>query len=163
MTESKYVYCGPYRLNDPLPDSKQTVGQSLLSPTRTYLPLIKKVSEEIGGELKGAVHCSGGGQTKCLRFGTKVKFVKDNLFSPPPIFEEIKKISNTPEREMHQVYNMGHRLELFCPPAYEETLINIAKEFKIDAKVIGRTEPSELPEGKNHLQIVSNNQNLNYE
>lgn len=163
LTEPKYVYCGPYRLNDPLPNSELTVGQSLLSPTRTYLPLIKKVSEEIGEELKGAVHCSGGGQTKCLRFGTKVKFVKDNLFSPPPIFEEIKKISNTPEREMHQVYNMGHRLELFCPPAYEETLINIAKEFKIDAKVIGRTEPSELPEGKNHLQIVSNNQNLNYE
>ena len=163
LTESKYVYCGPYRLNDPLPNSELTVGQSLLSPTRTYLPLIKKVSEEIGEELKGAVHCSGGGQTKCLRFGTKVKFVKDNLFSPPPIFEEIKKISKTPEREMHQVYNMGHRLELFCPPAHEETLINLAKEFKIDAKVIGRTEPSELPTGKNHLQIVSNNQNLNYE
>ena len=163
LTESKYVYCGPYRLNDPLPDSELTVGQSLLSPTRTYLPLIKKVSEEIGEELKGAVHCSGGGQTKCLRFGTKVKFVKDNLFSPPPIFEEIKKISKTPEREMHQVYNMGHRLELFCPPAHKETLINIAKEFEIDAKVIGRTEPSELPTGKNHLQIVSNNQNLNYE
>ena len=163
LTESKYVYCGPYRLNDPLPDSELTVGQSLLSPTRTYLPLIKKVSEEIGEELKGAVHCSGGGQTKCLRFGTKVKFVKDNLFSPPPIFEEIKKISKTPEREMHQVYNMGHRLELFCPPAHKETLINIAKEFEIDAKVIGRTEPSELPEGKNHLQIISNNQNLNYE
>ena len=90
LTEQEYVYCGPYRMNDPLPSSELTVGEALLSPTRTYLPLIKKISEEIGKELKGAVHCSGGGQTKCLRFGTEVKYVKDNLFSPPPIFSEMK-------------------------------------------------------------------------
>ena len=118
-------------MNDPLPSSELTVGEALLSPTRTYLPLIKKISEEIGKELKGAVHCSGGGQTKCLRFGTEVKYVKDNLFTPPPIFSEIQKMSKTSPKEMHQVYNMGHRLEGFCKPELERILINLAKEFEI--------------------------------
>ena len=163
LTEQEYVYCGPHRMNDPLPSSDLTVGEALLSPTRTYLPLIKKISEEIGKELKGAVHCSGGGQTKCLRFGTKVKYVKDNLFSPPPIFSEIQKVSKTSPREMHQVYNMGHRLEVFCKPGLESTLINLAKEFEIEAQVVGRTEPSDDPSGKNHLEINLADEILQYE
>ena len=163
LTEQEYVYCGPHRMNDPLPSSDLTVGEALLSPTRTYLPLIKKISEEIGKELKGAVHCSGGGQTKCLRFGTEVKYVKDNLFSPPPIFSEIQKVSKTSPREMHQVYNMGHRLEVFCKPGLESTLINLAKEFEIEAQVVGRTEPSDDPSGKNHLEIKLADEILQYE
>ena len=163
LTEQEYVYCGPHRMNDPLPSSDLTVGEALLSPTRTYLPLIKKISEEIGKELKGAVHCSGGGQTKCLRFGTEVKYVKDNLFTPPPIFSEIQKVSKTSPREMHQVYNMGHRLEVFCRPGLESTLINLAKEFEIEAQVVGRTEPSEDPSGKNHLEINLADEILKYE
>ena len=109
LTDSEYIYCGPHRMQDKLPKSELTVGEALLSPTRTYLPVIQKISEEIGKELKGAVHCSGGGQTKCLRFGTKVKFVKDNLFDEPPIFKEYKRFRKL-QREMFQVYNMGHRL-----------------------------------------------------
>ena len=163
LTEQEYVYCGPHRMNDPLPSSDLTVGEALLSPTRTYLPLIKKISEEIGKELKGAVHCSGGGQTKCLRFGTEVKYVKDNLFTPPPIFSEIQKVSKTSPREMHQVYNMGHRLEVFCKPGLESTLINLAKEFEIEAQVVGRTEPSDDPSGKNHLEINLADEILKYE
>ena len=163
LTEQEYVYCGPHRMNDPLPSSDLTVGEALLSPTRTYLPLIKKISEEIGKELKGAVHCSGGGQTKCLRFGKEVKYVKDNLFSPPPIFSEIQKVSKTSPREMHQVYNMGHRLEVFCKPGLESTLINLAKEFEIEAQVVGRTEPSDDPSGKNHLEIKLADEILQYE
>ena len=163
LTEQEYVYCGPHRMNDPLPSSDLTVGEALLSPTRTYLPLIKKISEEIGKELKGAVHCSGGGQTKCLRFGTEVKYVKDNLFTPPPIFSEIQKVSKTSPREMHQVYNMGHRLEGFCKPGLESTLINLAKEFEIEAQVVGRTEPSDDPSGKNHLEINLADEILKYE
>lgn len=163
LTEQEYVYCGPHRMNDPLPSSDLTVGEALLSPTRTYLPLIKKISEEIGKELKGAVHCSGGGQTKCLRFGTEVKYVKDNLFSPPPIFSEIQKVSKTSSREMHQVYNMGHRLEVFCKPELESTLINLAKEFEIEAQVVGRTEPSGDPSGKNQLEINLADEILKYE
>ena len=163
QTEEKFIYCGPHRMNDPLPTSELTIGEALLSPTRTYLPLIKKISEEIGKELKGAVHCSGGGQTKCLRFGTEVKYVKDNLFNPPPIFSEIQKVSKTSAREMHQVYNMGHRLELFCKPPLENILIDLANEFKIEAKVIGRTVPSGNPNGKNQLQISLADEILQYE
>ena len=139
-TETKYLYCGPYRIDDPLKGSELSVGEALLSPTRTYLPLLKKISSELGNELKGAVHCSGGGQTKCLKFGTKVKYVKDSMFEPPPIFSEIQKVSQTSTKEMYQVYNMGHRLEIFCDSRYEKSVLEIAKEFRIDAKVIGYTE-----------------------
>ena len=118
----------------------KNVGEALLSPTRTYLPLLKKISSELGNELKGAVHCSGGGQTKCLKFGTKVKYVKDSMFEPPPIFSEIQRVSQTSTKEMYQVYNMGHRLEIFCDSRYEKSVLEIAKEFRIDAKVIGYTE-----------------------
>ena len=163
LTDSEYIYCGPHRMQDKLPKSELTVGEALLSPTRTYLPVIKKISEEIGKELKGAVHCSGGGQTKCLRFGTKVKFVKDNLFDEPPIFKEIQKVSQTSAREMFQVYNMGHRLEIFCSPDSENVILDIASEFQIDAKVIGRTETSESENGGNQLEIITDNKTLQYD
>ena len=162
LTDSEYIYCGPHRMNDQLPESELKVGEALLSPTRTYLPIIKKVSEEIGKELKGVVHCSGGGQTKCLRFGTKVKFVKDNLFQPPPIFKEIQKVSKTSTKEMFQVYNMGHRLEIFCSPRFESTLLDIADEFHIKAKVIGRTEDTESETEKNQLEIIADKEVLKY-
>ena len=163
LTDSEYIYCGPHRMQDKLPKSELTVGEALLSPTRTYLPVIKKISEEIGKELKGAVHCSGGGQTKCLRFGTKVKFVKDNLFDEPPIFKEIQKVSQTSAREMFQVYNMGHRLEIFCSPDFENVILDIAGVFQIDAKVIGRTETSESENGGNQLEIITDNKTLQYD
>ena len=101
------------------------------------------------------------GSEMCIR--DRVKYVKDNLFNPPPIFSEIQKVSKTSAREMHQVYNMGHRLELFCKPPLENILIDLANEFKIEAKVIGRTVPSGNPNGKNQLQISLADEILQYE
>jgi len=152
-TPEEYLYCGPHRLTDSLPGSPLTVGEALLSPTRTYLPVAKTLFEQLGDQLKGLVHCSGGGQTKCMRFGTGVHHIKDNLFSPPPLFAEIQKASGTSDEEMHQVYNMGHRLEAYCPPDQADMVIEISKSFGIDAQVVGRTEPSERPDQANHVTI----------
>ena len=162
-TDQEYVYCGPYRMDDPLKNSNLTVGQALLSPTRTYVPLLKEIYQSIGNELKGAVHCSGGGQTKCLRFGSGVKFIKDNLFNPPPIFQEIKAVSGTTDEEMHQVYNMGHRLEIFCEPEHADKVIAISDNFNIEEKTIGWTEQTKSENGKNQLEIRSENKTLEYE
>ena len=162
-TDRDYVYCGPYRLNDKLTGSGLTIGEALLSPTRTYLPLIKDISTDLGTHLRGAVHCSGGGQTKCLRFGSQVKFIKDNLFSTPPLFQEIQKVSGTTEEEMYQVYNMGHRLEIYCEPGHEDNVLAIAKNYSIDAKVIGITAASETHDQKNHLEIINGKKVLKYQ
>jgi phosphoribosylformylglycinamidine cyclo-ligase len=108
------------------------------------------------------VHCSGGGQTKCLRFGSGVRFIKDNLFSPPPIFQEIKAVSGTTDEEMHQVYNMGHRLEIFCKPEHADKVIEISANFNIEAKTIGWTEQTMSENGKNQLEIRSENKTLKY-
>ena len=161
-TDPQYLYCGPHRMTDPLPDSSLSVGEALLSPTRTYLPVVKKVMEELKSQVLGLVHCSGGGQTKCMRFGTQVHHIKDNLFAPPPLFKEIQKVSETSDEEMHQVYNMGHRLEAYCKPKVAEDLIGIANQFGIQAQVIGRTESSQNGDDSNHLTIQLANQTLRY-
>lgn len=161
-TDPQYLYCGPHRMTDPLPDSSLSVGEALLSPTRTYLPVVKKVMEELKSQVLGLVHCSGGGQTKCMRFGTQVHHIKDNLFAPPPLFKEIQKVSETSDEEMHQVYNMGHRLEAYCKPEVAEDLIGIANQFGIQAQVIGRTECSQNGDDSNHLTIQLANQTLRY-
>ena len=161
-TPEEYLYCGPHRMSDPLPCSPLSVGQALLSPTRTYLPVAKALSEQLGDQLKGLVHCSGGGQTKCLRFGTGVHHIKDNLFSPPPLFGEIQRASGTSDEEMHQVYNMGHRLETYCPPNQADLVIEISKSFGIDAQVVGRTEPSERKDQSNHVTIQRGEIKLTY-
>ena len=161
-TPEEYLYCGPHRMSDPLPGSPLSVGQALLSPTRTYLPVAKTLSEQLGDQLKGLVHCSGGGQTKCLRFGTGVHHIKDNLFSAPPLFAEIQKASGTSDQEMHQVYNMGHRLEAYCSPDQADLVIKISNSFGIDAQVVGRTEPSERPDQSNHVTIQRGEIKLTY-
>ncbi len=135
-------YCGPYRLHDPLPGSSMTVGDALLSPTRSYAPVIYKLLEEHPGLIKGLIHCSGGAQTKCLKFGSNIHFIKDKLFPTPPIFKTIQKVSGTAWKEMYKVFNMGHRMEVYCTPAAAKTVIKLAKGFNIDAKVIGRTQAS---------------------
>ena len=161
-TPEEYIYCGTYRMSDPLAGSGLSVGQALLSPTRTYLPLAKAISEELGGELKGLVHCSGGGQTKCMRFGTGVHHIKDNLFTIPPLFAEIQKASGTTDEEMYQVYNMGHRLEAYCTPQLADEVIAISSSFGIEAQVVGRTEPSDRPNQKNHVTIRKQGMELSY-
>ena len=135
-------YCGPYRLNDPLPGSTMTVGAALLSPTRTYAPVIYQLLEEHPGLIKGLIHCSGGAQTKCLKFGDNIHFIKDKLFPTPPIFKTIQKVSGTGWKEMYKVFNMGHRMEVYCTPKDAKAVIKVAKGFNIDARIIGRTEAS---------------------
>ncbi len=162
-TPAELAYCGPYKLTDPLPGLSLTVGQALLSPTRTYAPYAIRLLKALGpAGVKGLVHCSGGGQTKCRRFGSQVHFIKDNLFPTPPIFAEIARVSGTDEKEMHQVYNMGHRLEVFLDPKDLPVALEIAASLGLEAKVIGRTEPSALVGGANHVTVVKNGQTLSY-
>lgn len=153
-TAANLVYCGAHRLDDVLEGSSLLVGRALLSPTRTYAPFVARLLKELGvARVPGLVHCSGGAQTKCLRFGTGVHFVKDNLLPVPPIFCAIQKASGTGAREMHQVYNMGHRLEVFCAPEDASATLALAASFGIEASIIGRTEPSRLPGGRNHITL----------
>jgi phosphoribosylformylglycinamidine cyclo-ligase len=162
-TPADLAYCGPHRMTDPLPGSTLTVGQALLSPTRTYAPYALRLLQALGNQrVKGLVHCSGGGQTKCRRFGTKVHFIKDNLFPTPPIFAEIARVSGTEPKEMHQVYNMGHRLEVFLEPQDAEIALRIAAELGLGAQIIGRTEASTRPDGANHVTIIKDGQTLAY-
>lgn len=119
-----------------------TAGKLVLSPTRTYAPVIKQVLDNYRGQLHGLVHCSGGAQTKVLHFIDAVHVIKDNLFATPPLFELIQAESNTDWQEMYKVFNMGHRMELYVPPTIAQDIIQIAKQFDIDAQVIGRVEPA---------------------
>jgi len=159
--EQALVYCGPYHLNDPLPESNLSVGEALLSPTRTYAPLICKMLKEKPDLVKGLIHCTGGGQGKCLRFGKEVFFVKDNLFAPPPIFRAIQDASGTSRREMYQVFNMGHRMEVYCLPSASQEIIAMASQFGIEAKEIGHTQASRK-NGANHLLIKAGGEELEY-
>ncbi len=149
--DSNLIYCGPYMLDDPLPDSQLTMGEALLSPTRTYAPIIYRIREVLGQELKGIVHCSGGAQTKCLKSSKGIHYIKDNLFDTPPLFATIQKASGTDWHEMYQVFNMGHRMEVFVPHHRVTEVIDIAASFGVAAKQVGRTESSESP---NRLTII---------
>ncbi len=113
----------------------------MLSPTRTYAPLMKQLLNDHFDAMFGVIHCSGGGQTKCMKYlPSPMKVIKDNLFSPPPVFELIQKNSGADNREMYQVFNMGHRLEIFTNEAAALQMIDIAKGLDIEAKIVGRTE-----------------------
>ena len=119
------------------------VAKLVLSPTRTYSPIIKKVIESLGNNIDGIVHCSGGGQTKVLHFMSEgLNIIKDNLFDLPPLFKIIHEQSHTNYKEMYQVFNMGHRMELYVEENLADTIISISKSFNVDAKIIGRVEAS---------------------
>ena len=138
------VYTGNMLLTDHVPGSPINAGKLVLSPTRTYAPLAKAIFDSIGRDsIKGMIHCSGGGQTKILHFAENVHVVKDNLMSFPPLFHLIKEQSQTEWREMFQVFNMGHRLEIYTDKSSAEQMIKIAAQFNIKAQIIGYTEPSE--------------------
>lgn len=147
-TPDELVYCGPYRLEDDLPHSSLTIGQALLSPTRTYAPVILDLLRTLPEEIKGVIHCSGGGQTKCRRFGKGVRYVKDRLFEIPPLFRLIQSVSKTEAREMVQVYNMGHRMEVYCPPEKVAQVIKISEKYGIEAREIGRIEAATASENE---------------
>ena len=135
------VYSGSKSLTDSLDSVPIDIGKMILSPTRTYAPVIKKIFDQINRvDIHGMVHCSGGGQTKALNFVEDLHIIKDNLFKVPPIFDLIQKESGTSPKEMYQVFNMGHRMELYVNPNIAEKIIEISKSFEIEAKVIGRVE-----------------------
>jgi len=159
-TPPELAYCGPYRLTDRLPGTDaMTVGAALLSPTRSYAPVVKHLLRELGPNIKGLIHCSGGALTKCLKFGQNVHYIKDQLLAVPPVFDAIQTASQTSDEEMHQVFNMGQRMEVYVPHVHAETVIDTANAFQIDAQVIGRTEGSDY----NQLTLTTHaGQTLSY-
>ena len=135
------VYSGSKSLTDSLDSVPIDIGKMILSPTRTYAPVIKEIFDQINRvDIHGMVHCSGGGQTKALNFVEDLHIIKDNLFKTPPVFELIQRESGTSSKEMYQVFNMGHRMELYVNPEIADKIIEISKSFQIDAKVIGKVE-----------------------
>ncbi|MDR3229533.1 MAG: phosphoribosylformylglycinamidine cyclo-ligase [Puniceicoccales bacterium] len=151
---AELAYCGPFRLEDPLEGSSLTIGQALLSPTRTYAPFVPRLLRELGvARVFGLVHCSGGALTKCLRFGTGVHFVKDSLLPVPPVFRAIQKASGTTSAEMHKVYNMGQRLEVFVALEDAAAVVALANSLGFAAQISGRTVPSQRPNNANHITL----------
>ena len=134
------VYSGSTRLTDAVDNVSLDAGKLVLSPTRTYAPVIREMLSKHRGQIHGMVHCSGGAQTKVLHFVENLHIIKDNLFDVPPLFKLIQRESQTDWKEMYQVFNCGHRMELYVPESIAEDLIEISRSFNIDAQVIGRVE-----------------------
>ena len=145
------VYSGKKKLTDEVEGSPINAGKLVLSPTRTYAPVIKKLLDQLRPEIHGMVHCTGGAQTKVLHFvNENCRVIKDNMFPVPPLFKTIQEQSRTDWKEMYKVFNMGHRMEIYVKPEVAEKVIAISKEFNIDAQIIGHIE-----EGKRSLTIKS--------
>ena len=138
---SELVFSGKCKLTDKIEDLGIDAGKLVLSPTRTYAPVIKKILDTYRTQISGMIHCSGGAQTKVLHFVENVHVIKDNMFTVPPLFKLIQEQSGTGWKEMYKVFNMGHRFEIYTQPEIAEEIISISKSFNIDAKVIGRVEP----------------------
>ena len=142
LIPNKLVYTGNLKLTGPSPVAGINVGKLVLSPTRTYAPVVKALFKEYKKQIHGMVHCSGGAQTKVLHFIDKLHVIKDNLFPVPPLFEMIHHQSGTPWREMYQVFNMGHRMELYVPEEIAPSLMAIAESFHLEARIVGHVEKS---------------------
>ncbi len=145
------VYSGGLNLTDKVQDSPLDAGKLVLSPTRTYAPVVKKLLDALRPQIHGMVHCSGGAQTKILHFVENVHVIKDNMFPIPPLFHTIQEQSGTEWKEMYKVFNCGHRFEIYLPQKYARQAMEISKSFGIDARIIGRIEPSDHA----HLTIHS--------
>ncbi len=151
------TYCGSKKLTDKI--ENYDIGKMLLSPTRSYAPLLKKIFEKVGrNKINGIIHCTGGGQTKILHFIDDLHIMKNNLFETPPIFKLIMNESNTDPKEMYKVFNMGHRMEIYIHPDYASDIIEISKSVGIDAKIIGEVLKSQ----KKKLSIQSELGNFEY-
>ncbi|MFD1095160.1 AIR synthase related protein [Salegentibacter chungangensis] len=138
------IYSGTKKLTDKVEDAPLDAGKLVLSPTRTYAPVIKKILSKFSNkEINGMVHCSGGAQTKILHFVENLHIIKDNMFEVPPLFKLIREESKTDWKEMYQVFNMGHRMELYVDEEVADEIITISKSFDVDAKIVGRVEASE--------------------
>ena len=134
------VYMGKYKLTDPYQNLPVNAGKLVLSPTRTYAPIVKAILKDFRKNIHGIIHCSGGGQTKVLHFASNVHIIKDNLFETPPLFKLIQEESKTEWKEMYKVFNMGHRLEIYTDEKSASEMIAISKSFNIEARIIGRVE-----------------------
>lgn len=160
-TDKDLIFFGRYKLTDMINEINLTVGKSLLSPTRTYAPVLIEVLKNYRKDIHGIIHNTGGGQTKSLNFGKNIKYVKNNLFPLPKIFQIIQQSSETNWKEMYSVFNMGHRLELYCDESIAKEIINIAKKFDIEGKIIGQCEKSPITD-KNIIEIQSEFGSFNY-
>ena len=156
---SELAYCGSKNLTDKLDGFNIDIGKMLLSPTRSYAPLLKLIFDEIGrNKINGIIHCTGGGQTKILHFIDNLHIIKNNLFEIPPIFKLIMNESNTDPKEMYKVFNMGHRMEIYLDPENASKVIDISKSVGIDAKIIGEVIESDVK----RLSIQSELGNFDY-
>ena len=158
LINSDLIYSGSHDLLEKIPSIGLTIGEALLSPTRTYLPVLKEIFKNLKPKISALIHCTGGGQTKCLKTGEKIHYIKDHLFEPPKIFQIIQESSKTPWEEMYQVFNMGHRLELICEGSIANEIIKISSKFDIPAKKIGHCEKSD----RNKLTIISQEGKFEY-
>lgn len=145
-TDEQFLYVGSKKLTDKLEGTPLNIGQALLSPTKTYAPVIKALQEELSNEIHSLVHCTGGAATKVLHFIDDLKIIKNNLLPTPPLFELIQKESGTDWQEMYKVFNMGCRMEVYLSKQHAQKVIEIAKSFDIDAQIIGFVEASEKSE-----------------
>ncbi len=157
--DDSLVYCGSKDLTDPVDGAPLDAGKLVLSPTRTYAPVVKKVLDALRGQIHGMIHCSGGAQTKILHFVNDLHVIKDNMFPVPPLFMLIQKESGTSWKEMYQVFNMGHRMEFYVPQQIAGAIVKISESFGIPARIIGRVEASS--EGK-RLTIQSEKGTFEY-
>ena len=153
------VYSGSKQLTDLFEDMPLNIGKLILSPTRTYAPIVNQIFQSIDrSEIHGMIHCSGGAQTKILHFIDNLHIIKDSLFTTPPLFDLIQKESGTTGHEMYQVFNMGHRMEFYLPQTFAEEIISISKSFDVDAQIVGRVEAST----KKRLTIKTTNESYEY-
>ena len=153
------VYSGSKQLTDLFEDMPLNIGKLILSPTRTYAPIVNQIFQSIDrSEIHGMIHCSGGAQTKILHFIDNLHIIKDSLFTTPPLFDLIQKESGTTGHEMYQVFNMGHRMEFYLPQTFAEEIISISKSFDVDAQIVGRVEAST----KKRLTIKTANESYEY-
>jgi len=159
MVPNDLIYSGSYDLNQKINGVDLDAGKLVLSPTRTYAPIIKKILNHFdSSSIHGMIHCSGGAQTKILHFVENLHIIKDNLFQTPTLFEIIKKESGTDWREMYKVFNMGHRMELYVDPNVANSIIEISKSFGVDAKIIGKVESNDSKK----LSIISDHGTFEY-
>ncbi|MFW9940150.1 MAG: AIR synthase related protein [Candidatus Thorarchaeota archaeon] len=152
--DEKFVFFGRNKLTDPIKGLNLNIGKALLSPTRTYAPILSDVLKKYRTKIHGIIHNTGGGQTKNLNYGKGIKYIKNNLFSVPKIFEIIQKSSETQWKEMFSVFNMGHRMELYCEESIAKEIISIANKYNVGSKIIGHCEKSPLKD-KNMVEINS--------
>ena len=139
------IYCGKNLLTDPS-KTAENIGKLLLSPTRTYAPVFQKILKKFRKKISGIIHCTGGGQTKILHFVKNCRIIKDNMLEIPEIFNIIKKQTNTSWKEMYEVFNMGHRMEIYCNSSLANEIISLSKSFNIEAQIVGKVEKSDKKE-----------------